>query len=542
MKKTGAILKDKQQTRSVTKKQINLNNSFEQDTRTSLENRTRIVHSPKNTSFGTQPNIPIPNIQNFVEQSDASPTELIRDFNIESDSIEPADPLPKSIIDSNQLNGQQHLAGAVNSCIVNDVSNFRTQSKVPLETYVQNCVRNSLNSFETSMMLSLESMLKSNIEKTVKNTVLGIMNADKNKQKVTHSSIQEGQSAPVLPKRKHVPPPIIHQNEYIPPSATQRTRLQNKSPTKNVYQQFRDEVESESCPGQDEDDARSLLDYSSSHPNRKIELDRWGICFDGTSKSISAEDFVFRVEILKRNYNLSWPDIIKNFHLLLGGIAQNWFWQFLRTNPRSDWRTIRKALLKQFKTYESDFEIIKQIMERRQQNMESFDEYYNAIMHLRNQLRQPIPETELLQILKGNVNNRLMSFVYPMAIYSLENFREECRRTEKMLQARDLNRHRQNPFMYKNVHEIDWKNPLDDVSFEVDALSFDKRCYNCKKQGHSFVSCPLPSRNLFCYRCGLDNFTTPDCPKCNPQSGNRRSSVKKTGESRSTQTSPYGNL
>lgn len=68
-------------------------------------------------------------------------------------------------------------------------------------------------------------------------------------------------------------------------------------------------------------------------------------------------------------------------------------------------------------------------MERRQQTTESFDEYYNAIIHLRNQLRQQIPETELLQILKGNVNNRL-------------------KRTEKMLQARDLNRHRQNPFMY----------------------------------------------------------------------------------------------
>lgn len=32
------------------------------------------------------------------------------------------------------------------------------------------------------------------------------------------------------------------------------------------------------------------------------------------------------------------------------------------------------------------------------------------------------------------------------------------------------------------MHEIDWKNPLEDVSFEVDALSFDKRCYNCKNK------------------------------------------------------------
>lgn len=58
-------------------------------------------------------------------------------------------------------------------------------------------------------------------------------------------------------------------------------------------------------------------------------------------------------------------------------------------------------------------------------------------------------------------------------------------------------------------------------------------CWNCQKSGHSFIDCLSTQRGIFCYRCGMQGVVAPECPKCLE---NSKRSVKKPGESRSTQT------
>lgn len=218
---------------------------------------------------------------------------------------------------------------------------------------------------------------------------------------------------------------------------------------------------------------------------------------------------------------------------------------------------LKSALLKQFKGYENDFEILRQIMDRKQMSHESFDEFYKSITQLKSQLKKPIEDQDLVRIVSNNISTRLMNFIYPMQIKSIEQFRDECRRTEKMLQSRYNTQSRFNNARTVNEvsHSFDestidipsepfhnisatQSNYRPNSSISRENLSSNTICFNCKKSGHIFVNCRLPVRNLFCYRCGTDNCTVLDCPKCNTLKENLKSNEISSGKSRSTQTSP----
>lgn len=41
-------------------------------------------------------------------------------------------------------------------------------------------------------------------------------------------------------------------------------------------------------------------------------------------------------------------------------------------------------------------------------------------------------------------------------------------------------------------------------------------CWNCHRRSHRMSECPRVRRRNFCYRCGRDGTTLPDCPTCGP--------------------------
>lgn len=63
--------------------------------------------------------------------------------------------------------------------------------------------------------------------------------------------------------------------------------------------------------------------YSDKEKSKFKTIRDWGLKFDGSSKSIPIERFLFRVETLQERHNISSDDLYASFHLLLEGAAQS---------------------------------------------------------------------------------------------------------------------------------------------------------------------------------------------------------------------------
>lgn len=280
-----------------------------------------------------------------------------------------------------------------------------------------------------------------------------------------------------------------------------------------------------------------LNPLNSFNHHTPLKLEKWGIKYDGSKQTMSVEDFVFRVEALREDYQCPWGIFMKGFHHLVSGNAQQWFWDFRRQNPSCEWGHLKYHLIRKFRRYESDYEIQRKIMERRQQPSETADTYIGEIVKLQNQLRFSIPEYELVRLVKDNLKDGVTQLIFPMEISTMDQLLEECRRAERNLAKR--NPYRQQPNNFRRINELTYEESSEDNShYDIAALNNTNgpgrqlTCWNCKAPGHTFIDCTLTQRNLFCYRCGFDNVISPNCPKCK---GNTSKNMLKTGPTCSSQ-------
>lgn len=263
---------------------------------------------------------------------------------------------------------------------------------------------------------------------------------------------------------------------------------------------------------------------------RRVDVSKWGLKFDGVSRNLSAEDFIFRVDELRQDYRCTHADVFRGFHHLLTGQALDWYWLHRKVGQISSWPDLKDCFLRQFRRFESEFQIQKKIMDRRQLPQESFESFYNDVIRLRNQQRSPYTDTDLVEIMKSNLKHSLAQLVFPLKIYGLAQFVEEVKKAENLL----YNQKQTFPprsYAPQRVNEIEYDEEMPDFEIEVDAMGFSHyKCWNCQQTGHSFVDCSLP-RRLFCWRCGRDNVATRHCPKCQ---GNLARNSSQTGGARST--------
>ncbi|KAI8126620.1 hypothetical protein CVS40_3406 [Lucilia cuprina] len=280
----------------------------------------------------------------------------------------------------------------------------------------------------------------------------------------------------------------------------------------------------------------------------RIRVDKLGINFDGNPVHLSIDDFVFRLEHLQVHYQIPWSEILRDFHLLMSGSAREWYWLYVRTHGTLDWPGLRQALMGQYKTTRSNFEIMRDLVERKHQNGETIDSYFQAMCQIRSRLIHPIPEYDLIKIIKRNLKVNIGIIVYPISVSSVEQLRVECNEAERNFPRKDVRNMPSivrptkyvNELYHDNTEEIECS---PENYEELAALNVNPQprnslitCWNCRQQGHVFMECPSMERTLFCYKCGRPNVITPRCPNC--QSGNLFRSLGAKGGPRSAGNHP----
>lgn len=285
----------------------------------------------------------------------------------------------------------------------------------------------------------------------------------------------------------------------------------------------------------------------------RIRVDKFGIVFDGNTSHMSVDDFIFRLERLQAQYDIPWAEILRDFRLLVVGQAHEWFWLYTKTHVIHDWPGLRHALESQYQTVRSNFELMRDLAERRQQNHESIDSFFLTMGQLRSKLLQPIAEYEMIKIMKKNVKESVGRIVYPMMISSVEQLRMECNEAERNFPRRDMRNIPPPQRPIRHVNEVYMNNQeypyaddephLYEDMTEIAAMNTDqshvKQCWNCQSHGHVFMECPSSQRSLFCYRCGKPGVTKPRCPVCNLE--NQKRGVGTTGNPRRTENPAMAN-
>ncbi|XP_073836360.1 uncharacterized protein [Musca autumnalis] len=286
-------------------------------------------------------------------------------------------------------------------------------------------------------------------------------------------------------------------------------------------------------------------------PNRNREdfsrprypyLSKWGIKFDATPKTPNVEDFIFRVERLRNSYGCPEQELVDEFHHLLEGRPCQWYWGLIRQYPNLNWEMLKLCIVREFQRFQSNLDVMRQIMDRKQGRDESATQYIDAINSLRTQLREPLKDFEVIDILKAGLKPRLAHLTFSGTFYSVEQFRNEVRKAEEFLERESSLRFRtgQPPRMINEINDSDF----DDLVHDVEELRFrpkapgvskneTSRCWNCGSNGHIVKNCTSSHRSVFCFRCGSPGVTTPQCNNCKQIS--RPANVSKS-ESIATQT------
>lgn len=287
--------------------------------------------------------------------------------------------------------------------------------------------------------------------------------------------------------------------------------------------------------------------FSSGDSN--VKLEKWRISYDGTG---SVSDFLFKVETLRNRSRCSDEHLLANFHVLVGGRAEKWYWLFMKQNRNITYSALRLALTKEFGHLETDHELLMKLSSRKQQHKEDYVDFHSSIVTLNLRLQNPLPDSTLMDIIKRNLNSNLRFLLFNINATDLNEFRDQARKAEKFIRETKFS----NPstVQTRNIDELDVtfedEEKSKDIDPQLEAIKILNRkgkfdysgiqCWNCMSFGHSYIYCPDEIKKPFCFKCGLKGILTPKCPNKHFL-GNRKMGDMATGDDRPSQQPPSSN-
>lgn len=293
----------------------------------------------------------------------------------------------------------------------------------------------------------------------------------------------------------------------------------------------------------------------------KRDPSSWGLSFHGSVKDPPIEQFLFRVESIAVGvFRLNLDQLVNEFCVFLKDDAQNWYWNYRHRNSRNVLRyaQFRQDLITRFRDRHSDYDIKYMLSSRRQHFKESedFRKYYDEIHKISSRLQDPLPDSELLEIMRRNMRPGLQLALANKQILNLDELFTQCVKLETLWSRLGYNPE-SSIVQKKSICEAtaDFM-PVQETSFDhsyVDAINMQRAhnfpsransvpknvsdpnsliiCFNCDDIGHHFKDCPSNVRKVFCHGCGDKGIYLPQCIKCRPGNLNSNARMRSPGMS-----------
>lgn len=326
---------------------------------------------------------------------------------------------------------------------------------------------------------------------------------------------------PGPPQNQYSEPVNVHGRPHVDSHASNPNHLDPRlrSSQRSGHYQNRDQNQySESANVNSRYGNSTYPHHFSCHPRD------WKIEYDGNNEKLAVEFFCDQIEInQKQNYS-DWSQVISALQYFLKGEARNWYFRHIRDYGSSDWPTLRRALIAEFRGSSAEH-LLCALAKRKQGDREKFDNFYHAVLNIQDRISGGVPEADLIGILLENVRPELQKCLIAYRPTGLADFVNKCRQTDKVV----------HPHLYykpvygnRGVSEVNMFEPINKEepvrSMDLEAFASRRaqnsysfantKCWNCDVVGHSWQLCEEP-RKIFCFWCGFKNVSCRSCPACN---------------------------
>lgn len=234
--------------------------------------------------------------------------------------------------------------------------------------------------------------------------------------------------------------------------------------------------------------------------HRDINIASWGIKFDGQS---CVRDFFIKVEEAIISKEVSHAKIIKRFHEFLNGTALKFFRS--QRDTVSNWQHLKDIFYSQFDVIDFDTKMHQHIYSLKQTQNQTVSDFVIEIKDLNSKLKDPIPDSKLVSIIKYNLLPSYTPCLSVSYIPNLETLVAMTRNFESFNNSsNNLNAfHQSNKFINKQQ------------TYRVAPVVADAPlCLKCKHTGHSYRACPN-IQGVICFKCGTPDTVSSKCTKCN---------------------------
>lgn len=293
--------------------------------------------------------------------------------------------------------------------------------------------------------------------------------------------------------------------------------------------------------------------------DRGFNSDLSKLKYDGKS---CVRSFIQKVEEFKISKCIPDEKMFSAAFDIFTGDALHWY-RAVR-NDMNSWQDVIAQLKLDFDISDYDYRMLEEIRNRTQGDSENITIYLSIMHGMFSRLGKNMSEADRLEILLHNIRPCYSNIIATSpAIKSISDLRILCRNYEQVkarcdhfreppavnsrtlapefsYNAKNNKSNYFNPNANRYHNEGKFKksfysttntnntNPnkistIKSQNIEVvpdnDVCAFkatDKFCPRCKVDTHPLTECKA-EREVFCFKCGMKNVRTPDCPKCSPK-------------------------